>query len=79
MNAFMEQSVNDYLYSSNYSASDRFSDYIFDRNEYTTSEGYSVSISTGYDYVWEGSGGTVWYSDSALDVPSGATLLTPSR
>ena len=79
MNAFMERSVNDYLYSSNYSASDRFSDYIFDRNEYTTSDGYSVSISTSYDYVWEGSGGTVYYSNSALDVPYGATMLSPSR
>ena len=78
MNALMTQSVNDYLYSSSYSSADRFSDYIFDRYEYTTSDGYSVSISTSYDYVWE-NGGTVYYSTSAFDVPTNATLLTPTR
>ena len=78
MNALMEQSVNNYLYSSSYSSSDRFSDYIFDRYEYNTSDGYSVSISTQYDYVWE-SNGAVYFSDSSFDVPSGATLLSPVR
>ena len=34
-------------------------------------------ISTSYDYVWEGSGGTVYYSNNALDMPSGATRLSP--
>ena len=77
MNALMTQSVNSYLSSSSYSASDRFSDYIFDRNEYTTSDGYSCSISSSYDYVWEGSGGTVYYSNNALDMPYGATQLSP--
>ena len=77
MNALTSQSVNSYLSSSSYSASDRFSDYIFDRNEYTTSDGYSCSISTSYDYVWEGSNGTVYYSNSAFDMPSGATQLSP--
>jgi len=77
MDALMTQSVNSYLSSSSYSASDRFSDYIFDRNEYTTSDGYSCSISTAYDYVWEGSGGTVYYSNNALDMPYGATQLSP--
>jgi hypothetical protein len=79
MNSLMSQSVNNYLYSSNYSASDRFSDYIFDRNEYTTSDGYGVSISTAYDYVWEGSNGTVYYSNSSFDMPYGATQLYPTR
>lgn len=78
MNALMEQSVNDYLYSSSYSSSDRFSDYIFDRYEYSTSDGYSVSISTAYDYVWE-SNGSVCFSSSAFDVPTNATMLSPVR
>ena len=78
MNALMEQSVNDYLYSSSYSSSDRFSDYIFDRYEYNTSDGYSVSISTAYDYVWE-SNGSVCFSSSAFDVPTNATMLSPVR
>ena len=77
MNALVSQSVESYLNSSNYSYSDRFSDYIFDRNEYTTSDGYTCDISTSYDYVWEGSGGTVYYSNNALDMPSGATRLSP--
>ena len=77
MNALMSQSVNNYLSSSNYSASSRFSDYIFDQNEYTTSDGYSCSISTAYDYVWEGDNGTVYYSNSAFDMPSGANQLSP--
>ena len=78
MNALMSASVNSYLSSSSYSSSERFSDYIFDRNDYTTSDGYSVKISTGYDYVWEGGNGTVYFSNSAMDVPSGATMLTPN-
>ena len=45
--------------------------------EYTTSDGYTCDISTSYDYVWEGSGGTVYYSNNALDMPSGATRLSP--
>ena len=76
MNALVSQSVNSYLSSSSYSASDRFSDYIFDRNEYTTSDGYTCTISTAYDYVWEDNG-TVFYSNSSFDMPSGATLLNP--
>ena len=78
MNAFMERSVNDYLYSSSYSSSSRFSDYIFDRNTYETSDGSEISVSTSYSYVWD-AGGSVGFSDSALDVPYGATLLDPIR
>ena len=78
MSALTTASVESYLQSSSYSSSDRFTDYIFDRNTYTTSDGYDVSVSTSYDYVWEGNGGTVYYSDSAFDVPSGAILLDPN-
>lgn len=77
MNAFTSASVNSYLQQSAYSSVNRFSDYIFDRNTYITSTGSEVSVSTSYDYVWEGSNGTVYYSDSALSVPYGASLLDP--
>jgi len=77
MNALTTASVNSYLQSSSYSSVDRFTDYIFDQNTYTTSDGYEVSISTSYDYVWDGGNGTVYYSDSAFDMPYGATQLYP--
>ena len=78
MDALMSSSVDSYLQSSSYSSTDRFTDYIFDRNTYTTSDGYDVSISTSYDYVWEGDNGTVYYSDSAFDMPYGAEQLYPN-
>ena len=56
---------------------ERFSDYMFDQNDYTLSDGSHVKVSTAYDYVWEGSGGTVYYSDSAFDMPYGAVQLSP--
>ena len=77
MNALVTSSVESCLHSSSYSASDRFSDYIFDQNEYTTGDGYTCNISTSYDYVWDGGNGTVYYSNNALDMPAGATQLSP--
>ena len=79
MNALTSASVNSYLQSSSYSNTDRFTDYIFDQNSYTTSDGYEVKISTEYDYVWDGGNGTVYYSDSAFDMPYGAVQLYPNR
>ncbi len=58
---------------------ERFSDYMFDQNDYTLSDGSHVKVSTAYDYVWTGSDGNVYYSNSALDMPSGADRLYPSR
>ena len=58
---------------------ERFSDYMFDQNDYTLSDGSHVKVSTAYDYVWTGSDGNVYYSNSALDMPSGATQLYPNR
>ena len=78
MNALTTASVESYLNSSSYSSVDRFSDYIFDQNDYTTSDGYNVKISTGYDYVWDGGNGTVYYSSSSFDMPYGATQLYPN-
>ncbi len=60
-------------------SSDRFSDYLFDQNDYTLSDGSSVKISTSYPYVYEGDNGVVYYTDSALTVPGGATQLYPNR
>lgn len=79
MSALTTASVNSYLQSSNYSSVNRFTDYIFDQNTYTTSDGYDVSVSTSYDYVWENSNGSVGYSNSAFDMPYGATQLYPTR
>lgn len=59
-------------------SSDRFSDYIFDQNDYTLSDGTSVQISTSYDYVYEGDNGVVYYSNSAFDQPGGSTQLYPN-
>ena len=78
MDSLMTQYVNDYLSAPRYSTADRFSDYIFDQNNYVTSDGYSVKVSTSYDYVWDTGGGYIGYSTSAFDVPAGAELLYPS-
>ena len=61
-------------YTGSYS-SDRFSDYMFDQNDYTLSNGSSVKVPTSYNYVWEGSNGTVYYGNSLSDAPGGATQL----
>ena len=58
---------------------DRFTDYLFDQNDYTLSDGSHVKVSTAYDYVYEGDNGTVYYSNSAFAEPGGSTRLTPNR
>jgi hypothetical protein len=58
---------------------DRYSDYLFDANDYTLSDGSHVKVSTAYDYVYEGDNGVVYYSDSAFAQPGGSTELTPNR
>ena len=55
---------------------DRYTDYIFDNNEYTLSDGSSVKVSTAYDYVYEDSNGNVIVTDSAFVEPAGTTRLT---
>jgi len=76
MTAMTFASVESAMAADNYS-SDRFSDYIFDQNNYTLSDGSSVQISTSYDYVYEGDNGVVYYSNSAFDQPGGSTQLYP--
>ncbi len=56
---------------------ERFTDYIFDQNDYTLSDGSHVKVSTAYDYVYEGDNGVVYFSDSAFPQPG--TQLTPNR
>ena len=58
---------------------ERFTDYIFDANDYTLSDGSHVKVSTAYDHVYEGDNGVVYYSDSAFAQPGGSTELTPNR
>ena len=58
---------------------DRFSDYLFDQNEYTLSDGTQVKVSTSFEHVYEGDHSTVYVSTGSLTVPGGATELTPNR
>ena len=58
---------------------DRITDYIFDQNDYTLSDGNHVKVDNSYDYVYEGDNGTVYYSNSAFAQPGGSTQLYPNR
>lgn len=53
---------------------DQFSDYIFDQNEYTTSDGRSFKVPTSYDYVYETYDGEIYVTNSAKQ-PQGSTRL----
>lgn len=57
---------------------ERVTDYIFDQNDYTLSDGSHVKVDTAYDYVYEGDNGNVYYSDSAFAQPGGSTQLYPN-
>lgn len=57
---------------------ERFTDYLFDQNDYTLSSGDHVKVSTAYDYVFEGTDGNVYYSNSLSDQPGGSTQLYPN-
>lgn len=59
--------------------SERFTDYMFDQNDYTLSDGSHIKVSSAYDYVYEGDNGIVYYSNSAFGQPGGSTQLTPNR
>ena len=58
---------------------ERFSDYIFDQNDYTLSDGSHIKVSTAYDHVYEGDDGNVYVSDGAFAQPGGSTELRPNR
>lgn len=61
-----------------YTTTDQFSDYIFDQNDYTLSNGDHVKVPSSYDYVYEGTDGNVYVSDSGFDQPGGSTQLDPN-
>ncbi len=61
-----------------YTTTDQFSDYIFDQNDYTLSNGDHVKVPDSYDYVYEGDDGNVYVSDSSFDQPGGSTQLYPN-
>lgn len=46
---------------------DSYSDYILDQNEYVTSSGEEVKVSTAFDYVFEDGKGNIVASNSILD------------
>jgi len=54
-------------------------DYIFDQNDYTLSDGSHVKVSAAYDYVYEGENGAAYYSDSAFAEPGGSIRLYPNQ
>lgn len=62
-----------------YDSIEAYTDYIFDQNDYTLSDGTHVKVSTDYGYVYQGDNSVVYISDSALYQPGGAVQLTPNR
>ncbi|MFR5889261.1 MAG: zinc ribbon domain-containing protein [Oscillospiraceae bacterium] len=47
-----------------------WSDYIYDRDDYTTSDGSTVKVPTYYDHVYETDSGDIYVTNDTLDVPS---------
>jgi len=58
---------------------EQVTDYIFDQNDYTLSDGSHVKVSAAYDYVYEGENGAAYYSDSAFAEPGGSIRLYPNQ
>ena len=75
---FSEQKIREATSSGEDYDEERFTDYIFDQNDYTLSDGSHVKVPTDYEYVYEGDGNTVYYSDSAFAEPGGSTRLYPN-
>ena len=65
------QLMNDYSSSSdtNDRVTDMWSDYIYDRDDYTTSDGSTVKVPTYYDHVYETDSGDIYVTNDTLDVP----------
>ncbi len=66
------QLMNDYSSSSdtNDRVTDMWSDYIYDRDDYTTSDGSTVKVPTYYDHVYETDSGDIYVTNDSLDVPT---------
>ncbi len=61
-------------YSSSSDTNDRvtdmWSDYIYDRDDYTTSDGSTVKVPTYYDHVYETDSGDIYVTNDSLNVPT---------
>ena len=61
-------------YSSSSDTNDRvtdmWSDYIYDRDDYTTSDGSTVKVPTYYDHVYETDSGDIYVTNDCLNVPT---------
>ena len=68
----------EYLTGDTYSASDAWSDVIYDNNDYVTSDGSHVKMGTEYDYVYEDDKGNIYGTDTQF-VPESWTQLTPTQ
>lgn len=66
------QLMNDYSSSSdtNDRVTDMWSDYIYDRDDYTTSDGNTVKVPTYYDHVYETDSGDIYVTNDSLNVPT---------
>ena len=58
---------------------ERFTDYIFDNNDYTLSDGSHIKVDTAYDYVYEDGDGNIVVSNSAFAEPAGGNRLSPNH
>lgn len=47
-----------------------WSDYIYDRDDYTTSDGSTVKVPTYYDHVYETDSGDIYVTNDSLNVPT---------
>lgn len=66
------QLMNDYSSSSdtNDRVTDMWSDYIYDRDDYTTSDGSTIKVPTYYDHVYETDSGDIYVTNDSLNVPT---------
>lgn len=66
------QLMNDYSSSSdtNDRVTEMWSDYIYDRDDYTTSDGSTVKVPTYYDHVYETDSGDIYVTNDSLNVPT---------
>ena len=73
-----DRSSREHLTDSSYSVPDAWSDYVYDQNDYITSNGDHVKMGTEYDHVYEDSNGNVFGTNSA-EIPAGMRELTPTQ
>ena len=77
VSAYCRSSISSAAGSETSYSDERFTDYIYDQNDYTLSNGDHVKVSTSYDYVYADDSGNVYVSNSA-DQPAGTTRLYPN-